>query len=114
MLGIGADLAKALTGSTYSAATIENTIDPNRPLLQLDLDGQYFDPQRVERTTGLPLAVGAAPYVGGATYDFLVKTDDGTGALRNFGQGVVMKIKYIKAYYTNLGKVVPQFPSTTR
>ena len=97
------------------AMVAAGNITPNMPLVQLDNNNQYFDPQRVERATGNPLGVGQLPYLGGIPYDFIVKIDgESQPNNRNFGQGAVMKIRYIKAYYSISSKVVPQFPAVIR
>lgn len=90
-----------------------SSIQTNLPLLQLDADSRYFDPQRVVTATGAPIPVGGIPFAGATPYDFIVKSDP-DGDLRNFGQGAVMKLKYVRAYYSTFTQVVSQFPNTVR
>lgn len=81
--------------SLSQAMVDAGSIAPMLPLLQLGPDYQYVDPTRVDRATGADLQVGQAPYAGRTPYDFLQKTDDASGAHRNFGNGARICVKYL-------------------
>lgn len=107
-------LPQALSVATYTGATVEDSINPNRPLVQLGLDAQYLDPQRTVAATGADLAVGVAPDALGGVFDFLSKASANTST-RLFGNGSRLRIQWCKGMLTPSpsSKVVGQFPAKT-
>ncbi len=94
------DATNPVKGVPLNMAMIAaGNINPNRPLVQLGLDYQYIDPARVVRRTGDDLNVGEAPYLGGPPFEFLVEQDNTTQS-RLFGNGFLLRLRYLKASYT--------------
>lgn len=81
----------AVTATGVNPAT---AINPLRPLVELGLPATYIDPIRVHTDTGLPVQVGQAPSGSTDTFDFLV-TADATTATRLFGNGSLLRLKWV-------------------
>ena len=101
-------LPAALAGAA-AGGVVADSINPNRPLVQLGLDAQYIDPQRTDALTGDDLAVGSAPNAESGDYDFLVKADADTSS-RLFGNGARLRIKWLRTKFLSPAPVVSQSP----
>lgn len=104
-------LPQALAVATQTAAGVEDSINPNRPLVQLGLDAQYIDPQRTVAASGADLAVGAAPDASGGAFDFLSKGPTADTSTRLFGNGARLRLQWIKGSFSPTVTTVSQFPS---